>query len=218
MRAIFIEWIKSVCKHKKLPEEIQFNAGGEVYIMGSYKLGVQEPGADIDLCCVAPRHCSREDFFTSLYQILRRDPRVKDIVLAKDAYVPVMSFDLDGVEFDLLFASLPMLSVKPDLDIDDDAILRGIDDKSRLSLNGPRTTNMISALIPSHNREVFLDVLRCVRIWAKRRGLYSNKMGYLGGVNFNILVAFISQLYPNACGVTSMHRFFKVCVQTYSFI
>jgi poly(A) polymerase Pap1 len=45
-------------------------AGGEVYIMGSYKLNVHEPGADIDLCCVVPLHISRQDFFTSLYSTL----------------------------------------------------------------------------------------------------------------------------------------------------
>lgn len=45
-------------------------AGGEVYIMGSYKLNVHEPAADIDLCCVVPLHISRDDFFTSLYSTL----------------------------------------------------------------------------------------------------------------------------------------------------
>lgn len=35
------------------------------------------------------------------------------------------------------------------MDIDDDAVLRGVDAKTYLSLNGPRTTNMISRLIPS---------------------------------------------------------------------
>ena len=34
-----------------------------------------------------------------------------------------------------------------------------------------------------------------MRVWAKRRGLYANKMGYLGGVNFNILVAMICQVH-----------------------
>jgi poly(A) polymerase len=34
--------------------------------------------------------------------------------------------------------------------------------------------------------QTFLKVVRCVRKWAKARGLYSNKMGYWGGVNINI--------------------------------
>lgn len=46
------------------------SAGGEVYIMGSYKLNVHEPAADIDLCCVVPLHISRTDFFTSLHATL----------------------------------------------------------------------------------------------------------------------------------------------------
>lgn len=43
----------------------------QVYIMGSYKLNVHEPAADIDLCCVVPMHVAREDFFSSLYETLR---------------------------------------------------------------------------------------------------------------------------------------------------
>lgn len=46
----------------------------------------------------------------------------------------------------------------------------------------------------------FLAVLRVVRVWAKRRGLYANKMGYLGGVNFNILVAMICQVKKSIGG------------------
>ena len=40
-------------------------------------------------------------------------------------------------------------------------------------------------------------MLRVVRVWAKSRGLYANKMGYLGGVNFNILVAMICQVHTH---------------------
>lgn len=39
--------------------------------MGSYKLNVHEPAADIDLCCVVPMHVSRDDFFSSLHETLR---------------------------------------------------------------------------------------------------------------------------------------------------
>ena len=46
-------------------------------------------------------------------------------------------------------------------------------------------SNMIEKLVPDF--PAFLALVRCVRLWAKRRGLYSNKMGYLGGVNCNIL-------------------------------
>lgn len=129
----------------------------QVYIMGSYKLNVHEPGADIDLCCVVPIHVGREDFFGSLQETLRyfffggvglagqgagrvgvtvapayqpphitnnpnpfqhhqqrkrAHPRVKDLSAAATAHVPIMSFSLDGVEFDALFAQLPLPSVK----------------------------------------------------------------------------------------------------------
>ena len=67
----------------------------------------------------------------------------------------------------------------------DDQILKGVDEATEKSLNGPRVTTMLTQLVP--NYETFKTTLRCVRTWAKRRGIYSNKMGYLGGVNFAIL-------------------------------
>ena len=54
----------------------------------------------------------------------------------------------------------------------------------------------------------FLTVVRCVRKWAKARGLYSNKMGYLGGVNFNIMATMVCQLYPNASPSNLVRKFF----------
>lgn len=37
---------------------------------------------------------------------------MKDLSAAATAHVPIMSFSLDGVEFDALFAQLPLPSVK----------------------------------------------------------------------------------------------------------
>lgn len=67
---------------------------------------------------------------------------------------------------------------------------------------------MIHKLVPNYDN--FLIVLRCVRKWAKARGLYGNKFGYLGGVNFNILVACVCQLYPNSSPSYLLARFFRV--------
>ena len=41
-------------------------------------------------------------------------------------------------------------------------------------------------------------------------GIYGNKLGYLGGINCNIMVAFICQLYPNSSPSTLLFRFFKL--------
>jgi poly(A) polymerase Pap1 len=37
---------------------------------------------------------------------------VKDLSAAASAHVPIMSFNMDGVDFDVLFAQLPLTSVK----------------------------------------------------------------------------------------------------------
>lgn len=41
-------------------------------------------------------------------------------------------------------------------------------------------------------------------------GIYSNVLGYLGGVSWAILVARTCQLYPNAVAATIVQRFFLI--------
>ena len=40
--------------------------------------------------------------------------------------------------------------------------------------------------------------------------MYSNALGYLGGVSWAMLVARTCQLYPNAAASTIVHKFFFV--------
>ena len=46
---------------------------------GSYRLGVQRSGADLDALALSPSHCTREDFFTCLVKILNQDSRVAEL-------------------------------------------------------------------------------------------------------------------------------------------
>ncbi|KAI9907429.1 hypothetical protein PsorP6_003645 [Peronosclerospora sorghi] len=208
LRSIFRQWVKQICINKGVPEEMAVDAGGQILVSGSYRLGVNEPGADIDTICVAPRHVTREDFFSSLKDIFLQHPKVSNLVAIEGAIVPILTFDYEEINIDLQIAILPRNSIPENLNILDDHVLVGVDPATEKSLNGPRVTELMIKLTP--NRESFISVLRIVRRWAKRRGLYSNKMGYLGGVNWCILVCFINQLYPTAAPSTLLLRFFMV--------
>lgn len=83
-----------------------------------------------------------------------------------------------------------------------------MDEQTVRILNGCRVADQILNLVP--NIQNFRTALRCVRLWAKRRGIYSNVTGFLGGINWAILVARICQLYPNALPCTLVSRVFRV--------
>lgn len=220
------EWIRSVCTQKGLAKDVLEAAGGQLFTSGSYRLGVHEPGADIDTILVAPSMCRRQDFFgtllsnqdntqrdpNSLAERIRRHPHVTNFVPVEGAAVPLLTFDWEGTNIDLLFARLNSASVPPDVSIDNDTVLDGADSATEKSLNGPRVTNLIAALVSGtpERYQTFLTVVRCIRKWAKARGLYKNVMGYWGGVNINIGVALVVQLYPNACPASLLRKFFLV--------
>jgi poly(A) polymerase len=225
MRALCREWIKSVCRKRGLPNDVVESAGGQLFTSGSYRLGVHEPGADIDIILVAPNVCRRQDFFgttsdeddnkrdpDSLAERIRNHSDVTNFVPVEGAAIPILTFDWEGINIDLLFARLNTATVPTDFDIDSDAVLDGVDPATEKSLNGPRVTNLIAALVSGtpERYQTFLTVVRCVRKWAKARGLYSNKMGYWGGVNINIAVALCCQLYPNTSPASLLRKFFLV--------
>ena len=148
---------------------------------------------------------------SSLAERIRNHPDVENFVAVDTAAVPILTFDWSGINIDLLFARVNTNSVL-NFDIDNDSVLDGADGATEKSLNGPRVTNLIAALVSGtpERYQTFLTVVRCVRKWAKVRGLYSNKMGYWGGVNINIGVALCIQMYPNACAASLLRKFFLV--------
>ncbi|KAM1715162.1 hypothetical protein ACFX12_025680 [Malus domestica] len=205
-------WVKTVSKAKGFNEQLVDEANALIVTFGSYRLGVHGPGADIDTLCVGPKYATRqEDFFGELRRMLSEMPQVTELNPVPDAHVPVMTFKFSGVAIDLLYAQLALLVIPEDLDILQDSVLQGVDEQTVRSLNGFRVTDRILRLIPSIQN--FCTTLRCMRLWAKRRCVYSNVAGFLGGINWALLVARICQLYPNALPNMLVSRFFKIYTQ-----
>ncbi|QQP37598.1 Poly(A) polymerase gamma, partial [Caligus rogercresseyi] len=223
------EWIQEVSLEKNMPSNLAETVGGHVYTFGSYRLGVHNRGADIDALCVAPRHILREDYFSSFVDKLRAQSEVSELRSVPEAFVPVIKMNFDGIEIDMTFARLA-LKVRSDLQgatqeaweghshglsqniflffRNDPLLLKNLDPKCVRSLNGCRVTDEILNQVP--NKDTFRLTLRGIKLWAKRHGIYSNVLGYLGGVSWAMLVARVCQLYPNADASQLIQKFFLV--------
>lgn len=64
-------------------------------------------------------------------------------------------------------ARLALPQIPEDLTLQDDNLLRNLDERCIRSLNGSRVTDSILRLVP--NITVFRDALRCIKLWAQRR-------------------------------------------------
>ena len=196
-----------------------------IVTFGSHRLGVSMEGSDLDLLVVAPAHITRNDFFGSWVDFLRKLPNVAHVHPIPEAYTPVLKFEINDINIDMLFCSLkdstrlaqlpkqqrlfrsatnhtteegPIVRTKPRVEYqitDDD--LRGQDDEKGLrSLNGARVSQMILELVPAPQLPSYRVVLRAVKHWAMCKGIYSNVLGFLGGINWAILVARVCCFHP----------------------
>ncbi|KAI4324767.1 hypothetical protein MLD38_030223 [Melastoma candidum] len=212
IRQITKEWVKRLTRLKGYSDQMVEDANAAIFTFGSYRLGVHGPGADIDTLCVGPSYVNREeDFFYLLHNMLAQTEEVTELQPIPDAHVPVMKFKFDGISIDLLYACISLMVVPDELDISEMSVLYNVDEPTVRSLNGCRVADQILKLVP--NVEHFRTTLRCLKFWAKRRDVYSNVTGFLGGVNWALLVARICQLYPNAVPSMLVSRFFRVYTQ-----
>ena len=210
------QWIR-LTTERIMGSDFAQDAHVELFTFGSYRLGVHTPGSDLDTLCIGPRHVSRDrDFFgrgddppeNALYKMLEKVDDVQTIVAVPEAVVPEIKMVFCNVEIDLAFVSLELDVIPRGVDVMQSSILRNLDDASTKSLNGVRVAAYLFDLVP--NIETFRTVLRCIKLWSKARGVYSNVLGFLGGINMAILVARVCQLYPNAAPSTLIQKFFTV--------
>ncbi|KAL8730135.1 MAG: hypothetical protein Q9181_004760 [Wetmoreana brouardii] len=206
-----VEFVKHVCRKNNLPQSIIDSAGGKIFTYGSYRLGAYAPGSDIDTLVVAPRHVTREDFFEHMPSILERmlpAGAIEEMKPVPEAYVPIIKLMINGTDIDLNFTRLAVSSVPWDLDVKDTNLLRGLDDRELRALNGPRVADELLQLVPQ--KKTFRTALRAIKLWAQRRAVYGNIVGFPGGVAWGMLVARVCQLYPQATGSVIVMKFFRI--------
>eukprot|EP00339_Tiarina_fusa_P026499 CAMPEP_0116998696 /NCGR_PEP_ID=MMETSP0472-20121206/1680_1 /TAXON_ID=693140 ORGANISM="Tiarina fusus, Strain LIS" /NCGR_SAMPLE_ID=MMETSP0472 /ASSEMBLY_ACC=CAM_ASM_000603 /LENGTH=605 /DNA_ID=CAMNT_0004697931 /DNA_START=47 /DNA_END=1864 /DNA_ORIENTATION=+ len=198
---------------------------------GSYRLQVHRPDSDLDVLALSPAICTRGDFFTSLVTLLEEQPGVDDMHPIPSAFTPVLKFRVDGIAVDMLFARLadstkllqfqqkrpsPLLSTPTQYSAQqgvrleyliDDSDLASMDEAGMRSLNGVRVTQLILETVP--DPDSFRIALAAIKQWACVHGLYSNVLGFLGGVNFAILVAWVCKRNPNDEPFDLLKKFFR---------
>ncbi|KAJ8636269.1 hypothetical protein MRB53_010536 [Persea americana] len=195
LKEIVQVWVKKVAWQRRLPKNEIARAGATILTYGSYGLGVHGPESDIDALCVGPAFATiTEDFFIVLHNMLQSRPEVSEIHCVKNAKVPLMRFKFNGISIDLPYAQLSVLSVPENVDLSNPFFLHRIDETSLRSLSGVHANMRILQLVP--NLGNFQSMLRCIKLWAKRRGVYSHLLGFLGGIHLAILAAFICQRHP----------------------
>ena len=227
---ILCTWVSSLQSLRPAAENKWQRPRIALVTFGSYRLGVHRSDSDLDVLALSPPVCSRGEFFTSLVKLLEDHPSAEDIHPIPTAFTPVIKFLLDGIHIDLLFGRLqdaskllqfqqkrpsPLLSSieststgrnRPEYQIDD-TDLSGMDEPGVRSLNGARVSQMLLDMVP--DKESFRTTLRAVKEWASVQGVYSNVLGFLGGVNFAILVAWICMRHPKQKPSTLLRIFFR---------
>ncbi|GAA5838297.1 hypothetical protein JCM5353_006843 [Sporobolomyces roseus] len=186
-------------------------AGGKIFTFGSYRLGVHGPGSDIDTLLVVPKHVEREEFHTLFEEMLKATEGVLEVTSVPEAFVPIIKCTISGIDIDLLFSRLALPSIPDELELKDDNLLRNLDERCVRSLGGSRVTDEMLRLVPEV--AVFREALRTIKLWAQRRAIYGNVMGFCGGVAWAMLVARICQLYPRGCVGSIISRFFIIMHQ-----
>ena len=176
---------------------------------GSYRLGAYTKDADIDVVFVTTCAVTRANVYSGFVAALLGAEGVTDVAPVPRARVPIISLRIDGQEFDVLTCHLRTRELPPRA-----ALLQSydwmstVDEACVLGFSAIRVTELLIASVPQWPQ--YLLALRFLRLWAKRRCVYSNKAGYFGGVNLALLTCVVVRLFPRALACTVIIKFFEL--------
>lgn len=200
------KYIMGIAQRNEIP--IDPKSLSKIFTFGSYRLGVHSSGADIDTLCIVPNFVTRNEFFTVFYNELSSKEYITEISKVTNTFVPLIKFKINSIPIDLLFARMDLSSIPPNINLLDNKLLKHMNEKCILSLNGNRVTDEILAQVP--NIKTFHTALRFIKYWAQKRLVYGHTYGYMGGVAYALCVAKVCQMNPAATAFEIVEKFFEV--------
>jgi hypothetical protein len=150
--------------------------GFRVFVVGSAQIGTAAVGSDLDLVVVGNLESSL--FFPSADRVLRTLPGVLDVRLVADALVPVLRATVAGVEVDVQYCCMTQrVTRRFDPETLSELELARLAPSSALALSAVLHGLALQRAVAA-NRPMFAALCGVVKAWARRRGVYSSRLGY----------------------------------------
>lgn len=172
--------------------------------VGSYGLGVWTVASDIDCLCIGP--FSSSTFFSLATQRLRKaaDKGVKVLRRVKAHTGIMLELEINSIKIDLQYAPAGAIAAKwpgcLGLPASDPAWMLSAQTLNKLK--PIRDLDYVRRSVPDIVK--FRLAHRFIKTWAKRRGIYALKYGYLGGIPIIILLARLQKLLAHDSAVVSL--------------
>ncbi|MGB0522302.1 MAG: poly(A) polymerase [Flammeovirgaceae bacterium] len=158
----------------------------QAFQLGSTALGTATQTGDLDVVCSVPQEVELEDILTQMAQVLTG--LVREVHLVFDAQMPALRFQAEGIAVDVLLARNPYFP-KPLTEIME-RNYREFDQVSWMALGGVLEVQNLNRLISEKvDFELFIQLVKLVKYWAKQRKVFGNAWGFLGSYSWTILVA-----------------------------
>ncbi|OIW32487.1 hypothetical protein CONLIGDRAFT_271582 [Coniochaeta ligniaria NRRL 30616] len=162
--------------------------------VGSYGLGVWTSSSDIDVLCIGP--FSSTTFFALAIRRLRKaaDEGFRILRRVKAKSGTMLELEIQGIKMDLQYC--PATSIAENWP----HVLRApptdpvwtLPIQTLSKLKAIRDLDHLRRSIPDTSK--FRIAYRFIKTWAKARGIFSAKFGYLGGIQLSILLVRVHKL------------------------
>ena len=192
------------CEEFLLENDFDFDCP-VLYKVGSARLGVLLPQSDLDLVCILPAALSKQSLFAYVLEKLSEQGGLSYHRVLKDALVPVLKMRVHGLDVDVMLSHYPKeieLCHPKDLH---HSLRETFEPYDWQVLNSILEAEEILRVVQDHDAlPFFRKVLRVVKLWAQRRGLDSNALGFLGGFSWATLCAWKIRELGKSSGATSV--------------
>ncbi|KAK4465264.1 2'-5' RNA ligase superfamily-domain-containing protein [Cladorrhinum samala] len=172
--------------------------------VGSYALGIWTSSSDIDVLVIGP--FTAHTFFSLASKRLRKaaNQGVRILRRVRANTGTMLEIDVSGIRMDLQYCPATSVAERWPQVLQSPASdpVWSLPSQTLNKLKAIRDINIIRRTIPC--LDSFGLAHRLIKTWAKSRGIYSARFGYLSGIQISILLTRVYKLLPGSPNSTSV--------------